>query len=152
MFRSTTLRSALKRTGMSAVALAVLAATMTGCAASDEPDYVAICVNPATEERVDDTQCTTTAEYDEAGLSAGEFFWFYLAASALIPAVGSDVDIDSGTYKASKLGKKIKVLRGGMPTTGGTSYKTYKKSTTSTTKSGSGSFGSSSSKRRSGRR
>jgi hypothetical protein len=49
------------------------------------------------------------------------------------------------------LGKKVKVLRGGMPTTGGTSYKTYKKSTTSTTKSGSG-FGSSSSKRRSGRR
>lgn len=135
MFRTFT-----KRTGITAGLLAVLAAsTLTGCAESDEPEYVAVCADPISEERVDDSLCTSDAEYVEGDTG---YFWYYIAAAAMIPAVGADIDLDDGTFKASKLGKKVKVLRGGLPTSGGTSYKSYKKTTTSNSTTGKSSTGS----------
>jgi hypothetical protein len=118
------------------LALTVIAASsLSGCAA-DEPDYAAICVNPQTQERVDDDDCDDgdhPADYDGDG---GGFFWYYVATSSngRVPAVGKSYTSTKGTFNGSKVTKSHSVVRGGAPKSGGSSFK-------STTKSGG--FGSS---------
>ncbi|WP_337191439.1 hypothetical protein [Nocardioides flavescens] len=109
---------------------ALMAAGLTGCATS--ADYAAVCVDPATEQRVDDDQCDDDREYD--GTSSG-FFWYYLAASRAIPSVGSPVS--GGTFRSSGLSGTVQ--RGGLPREGGTTVKS------ATSKGGFGGSGRSSS-------
>ena len=118
---------ARRRMRSSSVALgitAMMASTLTGCA-SESADYAAVCVDPETKERVDDDQCDDDRDYNGVG---GGFFWYYLGARSLVPAVGSTVS--GGTFRGSTLNGTVQ--RGGLPTTGGSTVRS------STTKGGFG--------------
>lgn len=114
------LRSASVGLGLTAL----VAASLTGCAFGGDPDYAAICVDPETEERVDDDQCDDDREYSGAG---GGFFWFYMATSSryAVPSVGQTFDRNAGSYRVSP---NARVQRGGLPTYGSSSMKSYTKS------------------------
>jgi hypothetical protein len=125
------LRSASVALGLTALA----AGTLTGCAA-EEPDYQAICVDPSSQERVDDNQCGDDDDPDDYNGSGSGFFWFYMASRSAhpLPAVGSSYNPSYGTYKGSSLiGGGKSVARGGAPARGATTVKSY---TSSTMKSG----------------
>ena len=112
---TSTTRRRMRSTAVTLGVTAVMAAGLTGCATS--ADYAAVCVNPDTEERVDDAQCDDDGK-DYDGASSG-FFWYYLAASRGIPALGSSVS--GGTFNGSSLSGTVQ--RGGLPKTGGSSVK-----------------------------
>ena len=117
---------ARRRMRSSSIALgitAVMASSLTVCASS--ADYAAVCVDPETEERVDDDQCDDDSDYNGTGTG---FFWYYLAARSVVPGVGSTVS--GGTFRGSTLNGTVQ--RGGLPTTGGSTV------TSSTTKGGFG--------------
>lgn len=108
MAESRRLRSKTVALGLTVVAASVL----TGCSSTDG---AAICVDPATETRVDDDECDGVDEdYDGTG---GGFFWFYMPHGHSAPAVGSTYNPSSGYYKAPS-GKTY--TKGGVSTSGGT--------------------------------
>ena len=102
---------------------AVMASSLTGCATS--ADYAAVCVDPDTQERVDDDQCDDDSDYNGVGTG---FFWYYLGASSRVPAIGQGAT--GGTYRGSTLNGTVQ--RGGLPSTGGSTVRS------STTKGGFG--------------
>lgn len=95
---------------------AVMAASLSGCASN--PDYAAVCVDPETEERVEDSQCADDGDYSSSSGTSG-FFWYYLGASSRVPAIGSRAS--GGTFNGSSLSGKVQ--RGDLPRTGGSSVK-----------------------------
>lgn len=113
----------MRSTSISLGITAVMASSLTGCASS--ADYAAVCVNPDTQERVDDDQCDDDSDYNGAGSG---FFWYYLGARALVPGIGSTVT--GGTFRGSTLNGTVQ--RGGLPSTGGSTVRS------STTKGGFG--------------
>lgn len=124
--------STRRRMRSGAVALGVTAITasgLAGCASS--PDYAAVCVDPETDERVDDDECDDADESYSGSPGAG-FFWYYLGASSRVPAVGSGVS--GGTFTTPSSGS---LQRGGLDSGGADSVR-------STTRGG---FGGSSSGR-----
>lgn len=120
---TTPLRRRMRSSSIALGITAVMASNLTGCASS--ADYAAVCVDPATEERVDDGQCDDDSDYNGTGTG---FFWYYLAGRALVPGVGSTVT--GGTFRGSTLNGTVQ--RGGLPTTGGSTVRS------STTKGGFG--------------
>lgn len=97
---------------------ALMAASLTGCAGEEEqPDYAAICVDPQTQTRADDDDCTDEREYHGSG--AG-FFWFYMATrgNAFVPPVGGQYNVANGTYTVPRTGSPT-VRRGGLDRGGG---------------------------------
>lgn len=124
----------MRSTNVALGVLAVAAATLvTGCA-EDTPDYQAICVDPQTNQRIDDDECDDS-DRDYSGSGSG-FFWFYMAtnSSRPLPAVGSSYNPGYGTYNGSGITSSGKsYARGGAPTKGASSVKSY---TSTTVKSG----------------
>ncbi|NHC22515.1 hypothetical protein G6553_04920 [Nocardioides sp. IC4_145] len=114
-------RGRMRSTSVAIGVTAVVAAGLTGCASSSA-DYAAVCVDPETEQRVDDDQCDDDRDY--TGVGTG-FFWYYLGASSRVPALGAPVS--GGTWNGSALSGRVQ--RGGLPSTGGSTVK-------STTKTG----------------
>ena len=123
MTTTSTTRRRMRSASISLGITAVMASSLTGCATS--ADYAAVCVDPETEQRVDDDQCDDDSDYNGAGTG---FFWYYLAARSIVPGVGSTVS--GGTYRGSTLNGTVQ--RGGLPTTGGSTVRS------STTKGGFG--------------
>ena len=111
---TTTPRRRMRSTSISLGITALMASSLTGC--SSRADYTAVCVDPETQERVDDDQCDDDSDYNGAGSG---FFWYYLGASSRIPAVGSPAT--GGTWSGSTLNGSVQ--RGGLPTTGGSTVK-----------------------------
>jgi hypothetical protein len=112
---TTTARRRMRSSTVTLGVTAVVAAGLTGCASS--ADYAAVCVNPDTNERVDDDQCD-----DDGGSSSGAgtaFLWYYLAASRVVPAIGAPVN--GGTFSRSGLNGTVQ--RGGLPEKGGSTVK-----------------------------
>lgn len=107
-------RRRMRSTSISLGITAVMASSLSGCASS--ADYAAVCVDPQTQQRVDDDQCDDDSDY--RGTGSG-FFWYYLAASSRIPAVGSTTT--GGTFTGSTLNGTVQ--RGGLPSTGGSTVK-----------------------------
>lgn len=66
---------------------ALLAGTITAVVASnkDEAEYAQVCFNDETGERVDDTQCNSSA-----GRSGGIYAWYFYSRGASVPAVGQN--------------------------------------------------------------
>lgn len=66
---------------------ALLAGTITAIVASNEQeaDYAQVCFNDETGERVEDTQCNSTA-----GRGGGLYAWYFYARGATVPAVGQN--------------------------------------------------------------
>ncbi|MFI5730068.1 hypothetical protein ACIA49_08125 [Kribbella sp. NPDC051587] len=87
----------MRSAGITLGLTALVAATLTGCSSDDTADYAAICVDPQTETRVDDSNCKDEREYHGSG--AG-FFWFYMAtrSAAYVPAIGGRYYAGNGTY------------------------------------------------------
>lgn len=114
-----------------ALGLTVAAAgTLTGCAAQD-PDYAAICVDPETNERVEDESCDDSDEPREYSGVGGGFFWFYMntGSTRRLPAVGERYDPGYGTYRGSTLVRNgSSVQRGGLPADGRPSVRSFTKS------------------------
>jgi hypothetical protein len=114
MTTTPTARRRMRSASISLGITAVMASSLTGCATS--ADYAAVCVDPTTEQRVDDDQCDDDADYDGVGTG---FFWYYLGARSVVPAIGSTVR--GGTYRGSTLTGSVQ--RGGLPTTGGSTVR-----------------------------
>ncbi len=112
------MRSAAVTLGLTAL----VATSLTGCSDDEKPEYAAICVNPVTNERLDDDQCKDDREYD--GHSGG-FYWFYMpmGSSYVVPPVGGRYTTSGGTYRISqtsgKSGGAATYHRGGVAKTGG---------------------------------
>ncbi len=120
---TTTTRRRMRSTSISLGITALMASSLTGCSSS--ADYAAVCVDPETQERVDDDQCDDDSDYNGSG---GGFFWYYLGARSVVPGIGSTVS--GGTYRGSTLNGTVQ--RGGLPSTGGSTVRS------STTKGGFG--------------
>lgn len=66
---------------------ALLAGTITAIVASneDEPEYAQVCFNDETGERVEDTQCNSSA-----GRSGALYAWYFYSRGASVPGVGQN--------------------------------------------------------------
>jgi hypothetical protein len=66
---------------------ALLAGTITAIVASNEqdPDYAQVCFNEQTGERVEDTQCNSSA-----GRGGGLYAWYFYARGASVPGIGQN--------------------------------------------------------------
>jgi hypothetical protein len=66
---------------------ALLAGTITAIVASNEqdPDYAQVCFNEETGERVEDTQCNSSA-----GRGAALYAWYFYARGASVPGIGQN--------------------------------------------------------------
>jgi len=66
---------------------ALLAGTITAVVASnqDEPEYAQVCFNDETGERVEDTQCNSSA-----GRSGALYAWYFYSRGASVPGVGQN--------------------------------------------------------------
>jgi hypothetical protein len=103
------MRSVAVGVGLTAVVAAVLVDRET------EPDYAAVCVDPDTQERVDDDQCRR-----ESHLGGGSAFaWYFLGRASRVPAIGAPVS--GGTFNGTGLSGRVQ--RGGLPAEGGSSVK-----------------------------
>jgi hypothetical protein len=100
---------------------ALLAAGLAGCSSdggstdegSGDADYEAVCVDNASQERIDDEYCDDRAtRYHGSGAAA----WYFLARGAAFPRMGGKVG--GGTFRDP--GQGYKVQRGGTPVGGGT--------------------------------
>ncbi|MBD3947347.1 hypothetical protein [Nocardioides ganghwensis] len=111
---TTPARRRMRSSSISLGITALMASSLTGCSSS--ADYAAVCVDPETQERVDDDQCDDDSDYNGGGSG---FFWYYLGASSRIPAVGQTTS--GGTFSGSTLNGTVQ--RGGLPTTGGSTVK-----------------------------
>lgn len=111
---TTTARRRMRSSSISLGITALMASSLTGCSSS--ADYAAVCVDPETQERVDDDQCDDDSDYNGGGSG---FFWYYLGASSRIPAIGQTTS--GGTFSGSSLNGTVQ--RGGLPTTGGSTVK-----------------------------
>lgn len=111
---TSTPRRRMRSTSISLGITALMASSLTGCSSS--ADYAAVCVDPETQQRVDDDECDDDADYNGSGSG---FFWYYLGASSRVPAVGQTAS--GGTFSGSTLGGSVQ--RGGLPTTGGSTVK-----------------------------
>ena len=120
---TTPTRRRMRSSSISLGITALMASSLTGCSSS--ADYAAVCVDPETEERVDDDQCDDDSDYNGTGTG---FFWYSLAARSVVPGGGSTVS--GGTFRGSTLNGTVQ--RGGLPTTGGSTVRS------STTKGGFG--------------
>lgn len=110
----TTPRRRMRSASVAIGVTVVMAAGLTGCSTTSA-DYAAVCVNPQTQERVDDDQCHDDHDYN--GVGSG-FFWYYLGASSRVPAVGHSVS--GGGWSNPHTGT---IQRGGLPKTGGSTVK-----------------------------
>ncbi len=97
---------------------ALMATSLTRCSSS--ADHAAVCVDPETQVRVQDLQCSDDTDYnpDESSSGAG-YHWYYLGSSSRVPAVGQMTT--GGTWNGRALSGSVQ--RGGLPITGGSSVK-----------------------------
>lgn len=125
---TTTIRRASRAVPLGLTVLA--ASSLSGC--GGDPDVAAVCVDPQTQERVDDDQCddsSTPRDYDGGSGVGGAFFWYYVGTqtSRAIPAVGAPVS--GGTWNGQGLVSSGRsVQRGGLPADGAPSFKSFSKS------------------------
>jgi len=93
---------------------ALLAGTITAIVASNEqePDYAQVCFNDETGERVEDTQCSSTA-----GRGGGLYAWYFYARGASVPGVGQNRSSYPNFTRAVPQGAKTST---GYSTKGGT--------------------------------
>jgi hypothetical protein len=93
---------------------ALLAGTITAIVASNEqePDYAQVCFNEETGERVEDTQCTSTA-----GRGGALYAWYFYARGASVPGVGQSRNAYPNFTRTVPQGAKTST---GYSTKGGT--------------------------------
>jgi hypothetical protein len=103
------MRSVAVGVGLTAVVAAVLVDRET------EPDYAAVCVDPDTQQRVDDDECRDGGHH----VGGSAFAWYFLGRASRVPAIGTTVT--GGTFNGGGLSGRVQ--RGGLPAEGGSSVK-----------------------------
>ncbi|WP_258802966.1 Tat pathway signal protein [Pseudarthrobacter sp. NS4] len=104
---------------------ALLAGTITAVVGSnqDEPEYAQVCFNDETGERVEDTNCNSSA-----GRGGGLYAWYFFSRGAFVPAVGQNRSTAPNYTRTVPSGAKAStgystkggtVSRGGFGTSGG---------------------------------
>ncbi|MCQ6271282.1 Tat pathway signal protein [Pseudarthrobacter sp. R1] len=93
---------------------ALLAGTITAVVASnqDEPEYAQVCFNDDTGERVEDTNCNSSA-----GRGGGIYAWYFFSRGAFVPAVGQNRSTAPNYTRTVPSGAKAST---GYSTKGGT--------------------------------
>lgn len=92
---------------VAATGIALMAASLTSCGflgSSDSgDDYAAVCIDKATQQRVEDGRCGTNYN---SNVMASPFLWYFLGRSATrIPAIGQSVAGLGGTTTKPTSGK-----------------------------------------------
>lgn len=69
---------------------------------AENPDYAAVCGDPATGQRVDDQVCdangaTYTSSGNYSGSGSNPFFWYFIGRSQAVPPVGSALPAHAST-------------------------------------------------------
>ncbi|QNJ57122.1 hypothetical protein L3Y21_gp081 [Gordonia phage Rabbitrun] len=96
----------MKKTVAAVLIAAVAGLGLTACHSDDDyEDVSAVCVDPATNVRLDDDECD-----DDDGPSV----WWYYGAGAAVPAVGYAVAKNSGSFKKPARAHIRKVPRVGQ--------------------------------------
>jgi hypothetical protein len=93
---------------------ALLAGTITAIVASNEqePEYAQVCFNEETGERVEDTQCNSSA-----GRGGALYAWYFYARGASVPGVGQSRNAYPNFTRTVPQGAKAST---GYSTKGGT--------------------------------
>ncbi|MDQ1723562.1 MAG: hypothetical protein QOG52_590 [Frankiaceae bacterium] len=109
---------------------AMLAASLSACSSNEpDPDNVAICVDPNTQQRVDDSQCGADLDHHigSGGIGSG-FLWYFIGRNSAFPPVGGRYLGTGGSFsRPANIGSTIHgvggaggtVSRGGF---GGTAH------------------------------
>lgn len=97
---------------------AVTAAALSGCTSS--PDYNAVCIDDATQQRVEDYECD-----DDSGTYGSTYRWYYLSGNQRVPSVGSRVSGGSTVRPAGSAGRGGQSSSGGSYTDSGSSSHDY---------------------------
>lgn len=117
--------------------VSALAVILAGCSvAPSEADEIGVCVNPRTEERIEDDRCPDGTDGWESE-DGSVWFWYSTSSGHTAPPIGQKVTKSNG-YTGSP--KTSYYSRGGVPNTGST----ISKSTIARGGFGSGSAGKSS--------
>jgi hypothetical protein len=90
--------------------VSAVAATLSACSVSSDPDEIGVCHHPVTMERIDDDKC------DPDGNDRNGAIWFYYSANNghSAPPVGQKVTKSHGSYKPTSSNYQ----RGGVPSSG----------------------------------
>ena len=93
---------------------ALLAGTITAVVASnqDDPEYAQVCFNDETGERVEDTNCNSSA-----GRGGGIYAWYFFSRGAFVPAVSQNRSTAPNYTRTVPSGAKAST---GYSTQGGT--------------------------------
>lgn len=95
--------------------VSALALVLAGCAVSpDEADEIGVCINPRTDERIDDDRCTDGSEGWESD-DGSVWFWYSTNSGHNAPPIGQKVTKSHG-YTGGP--KSSYYSRGGVPKTG----------------------------------
>lgn len=94
-----------------------LALVLAGCSvAPSEADEIGVCINPRTEERIDDDRCSDGSDGWESD-DGSVWFWYGANSGHSAPPVGQKVTPSHG-YKGDP--KALNFSRGGVPKAGST--------------------------------
>ncbi len=79
--------------GLLAAGLTVAVVSHNNSTDEEDPDYAAVCADPSTGQRVDDSMCQASgAHYDSSGNYGGvgthPFFWYFVGRSSAVPPIG----------------------------------------------------------------
>lgn len=92
-----------------------LAVVLAGCSvAPSEADEIGVCINPKTEERIEDDRCSDGSEGWESD-DGSVWFWYGANSGHSAPPVGQRV---SSTHGYVGTPKSSSYSRGGVPKTG----------------------------------
>lgn len=114
-----------------------LALVLSGCGvAPSDADEIGVCIDPRTDQRIDDDKCSDGSEGWESD-DGSVWFWYSTSSGHNAPPVGQKITRGNGYVGAPK---SSAYARGGVPTSGST----ISKSTIARGGFGSGSAGKSS--------
>jgi len=97
--------------------VSALAIVLAGCSvAPSEADEIGVCIDPKTEQRIDDDNCSDGSEGWESD-NGSVWFWYSTNSGHSAPPVGQKVTRSHGYSGAPK---SSYYSRGGVPTSGST--------------------------------
>lgn len=95
--------------------VSALALVLAGCTVSpSEADEIGVCIDPNTEQRIDDDKCTDGSEGWESE-DGSVWFWYSTSSNHTAPPIGQKVTKSQGYTGAPKTNA---FSRGGVPTAG----------------------------------
>ena len=95
--------------------VSALAVVLAGCSvAPSEADEIGVCINPKTEERIEDDRCSDGSEGWDSD-DGSVWFWYSTSSGHSAPPIGQKINQSHG-YKGAP--KSTTYARGGVPNAG----------------------------------